>query len=117
MAEAYEQDCCARAGLVTVDALATMLDDVPYANGAAQQCRAGNAALTKPLQVVDAAIRCIQTKYNLLAAPLDAILATIACKDIAHTTLALPSPTSLVPPSPTIKILPWMVRQRARPLG
>ncbi len=92
MAEAYEQDCCARAGLVTVDALATTLDDVPYANGAAQQCRADDAALTKPPQGVDMAIWRIQAKYNLLTAPLDAILAAIACKDIAHPTSALPSP-------------------------
>jgi hypothetical protein len=72
------------------------------ADRTAQQCWAEDATLIKPPQEVDMTIQCIQDKYNFLAAPLYAILAAIACKDIAHPTPALPLPASSAPPLPTL---------------
>ena len=61
---------------------------------AADNC---NMMLAEPPHHVDAAIWRVQAECNLLAAVLDAILAEIVCKDIAHNALILPL-TTLPPP-------------------
>jgi hypothetical protein len=68
---------------------------------AAQQRRAEEEDVTAPVKPhdhVDVAIYCIQAECALRAAPLDAILAKIACGNILHNVPALPMTTS---PPPT----------------
>jgi hypothetical protein len=69
--------------------------------------RAGDKCNTMPADppnIVDAAIRRICVKFNLLAASLDTILAKIECKDIAQDALAFPTrtlpPPMVILPSP-----------------
>jgi hypothetical protein len=54
------------------------------------------ATLLEPPHQVNAAIRRIQAECDLRTAPLDAILAKIACKDITPDPQALPSSASPV---------------------
>ena len=66
-------------------------------DAAAEQCRANNKCYNgpvMPLDPVDAAIRRIWVDCALHTAPLDAILAKIASKNIAHKAQAPPTTTS-----------------------